>query len=50
MAMAVIDSVASLGQSPEILAFLAGEAAGIAATDTARLRAVEATRVDMETF
>jgi alpha-D-ribose 1-methylphosphonate 5-triphosphate synthase subunit PhnG len=50
MAMAVVDAVASLGQSPEIMAFLTHEAAEIAAADTARLCAVEATRVDMETF
>lgn len=50
MAMAVVDAVASLGQSPEIQAFLTAEAAEIAARDTARLCEVEATRVDMETF
>jgi alpha-D-ribose 1-methylphosphonate 5-triphosphate synthase subunit PhnG len=50
MAMAVVDAVASLGQSPEILAFLAAESAEITARDTARLCEVEATRVDMETF
>jgi alpha-D-ribose 1-methylphosphonate 5-triphosphate synthase subunit PhnG len=50
MAMAVVDAAASLGQTPEIRAFLQAEAQGIAAADTARLRAVEATRVDMETF
>jgi alpha-D-ribose 1-methylphosphonate 5-triphosphate synthase subunit PhnG len=50
MAMAVVDAVASLGQTPGIRAFLATEAAAQAAEDTARLRAVEATRVDMETF
>lgn len=50
MAMAVVDAVASLGQSPEILAFIAAESAEITARDTARLCEVEATRVDMETF
>lgn len=50
MAMAVVDAAASLGQTPEIRAFLHREAAEQAATDTARLREVEATRVDMETF
>lgn len=50
MAMAVVDAAASLGQTPEIRAFLQREAEAQAATDTARLRAVEATRVDMETF
>lgn len=50
MAMAVVDAVASQGQSSEIQAFLAAEAAEISARDTARLCEVEATRVDMETF
>lgn len=50
MAMAVIDAVASLGHNPVIQAFLASEAAEIAARDRARLCEVEATRVDMETF
>ena len=50
MAMAVVDAAASLGQTPEIRAFLHREAAEQAATDSARLCAVEATRVDMETF
>lgn len=50
MAMAVVDAAAGLGQTPEIRAFLHREAAEQAATDTARLREVEATRVDMETF
>jgi alpha-D-ribose 1-methylphosphonate 5-triphosphate synthase subunit PhnG len=50
MAMAVVDAVASLGQSPEILAFLAAESAEIIVRDTARLCEVEATRVEMETF
>ena len=50
MAMAVVDAAAVLGQTPDIRAFLHREAAEQAATDTARLREVEATRVDMETF
>ncbi|MFM2388660.1 MAG: phosphonate lyase system protein PhnG [Pseudomonadota bacterium] len=50
MAMAVVDAAASVSQTPEIRAFLHREAAEQAATDTARLREVEATRVDMETF
>jgi len=50
MAMAVVDAAASLGQTPEIRAFLQREAAVQTAADTARLREVEATRVDMETF
>jgi alpha-D-ribose 1-methylphosphonate 5-triphosphate synthase subunit PhnG len=50
MAMAVVDAAASLGQTPEIRAFLQCEAAAQTAADIARLREVEATRVDMETF
>jgi alpha-D-ribose 1-methylphosphonate 5-triphosphate synthase subunit PhnG len=50
MAMAVVDAAASLGQTPEIRAFLQREAAVQTAADTTRLREVEATRVDMETF
>lgn len=50
MAMAVVDAAASLGQTPDIRAFLRREAEAQAAADTARLCAVEATRVDMETF
>lgn len=50
MAMAVVDAAASLGQTPEILAFLRFEASAIAASEAARLREIEATRVDMETF
>lgn len=50
MAMAVVDAAASLGQTPEIRAFVQREAAIQAAADTARLREVEATRVEMETF
>lgn len=50
MAMAVVDAAASLGQTPAIRTFLHEEAAAIAATDTARLCEIEATRVEMETF
>jgi len=50
MAMAVVDAAASLEQTPEILMFLHHEASVLAATETARLRDIEATRVDMETF
>lgn len=50
MAMAVVDAAASLGQTPDIRRFLHREAAELAARDTARLCAVEATRVEMETF
>jgi alpha-D-ribose 1-methylphosphonate 5-triphosphate synthase subunit PhnG len=50
MAMAVVDAAASLGQTADIRAFLHREAAAQAAEDTARLREVEATRVEMETF
>jgi len=50
MAMAVVDAAASLGQTPEIRAFVHHEARVLAAADTARLCEVEATRVDMETF
>jgi alpha-D-ribose 1-methylphosphonate 5-triphosphate synthase subunit PhnG len=50
MAMAVVDAAASLGQTPDIRTFLHREAALQSATDEARLREVEATRVDMETF
>jgi alpha-D-ribose 1-methylphosphonate 5-triphosphate synthase subunit PhnG len=50
MAMAVVDAAASLGQTPDIHAFLHREAALQTATDEARLREVEATRVQMETF
>jgi alpha-D-ribose 1-methylphosphonate 5-triphosphate synthase subunit PhnG len=50
MAMAVVDAAASLGQTPEIRDFLLREARIQTATDTDRLREVEATRVDMETF
>jgi alpha-D-ribose 1-methylphosphonate 5-triphosphate synthase subunit PhnG len=51
MAMAVVDAAtACLGQTPAISAFLHSEAAAQAAADTACLQAIEATRVDMETF
>jgi len=50
MAMAVVDAAASLALTPEILAFLRQEASAAAAADDARLRDVEATRVNMETF
>lgn len=50
MAMAVVDAAASHGQTPDIRHFLHSEADDLAAADTARLREVEATRVDMETF
>jgi alpha-D-ribose 1-methylphosphonate 5-triphosphate synthase subunit PhnG len=50
MAMAVVDAAAAVGHTPEIRAFLHREAALQSATDQARLREVEATRVDMETF
>jgi len=51
MAMAVVDAaIACLGQTPAISAFLQSEAAAQAAADTECLRAIEATRVDMETF
>ncbi|NJM82266.1 MAG: phosphonate C-P lyase system protein PhnG [Tabrizicola sp.] len=50
MAMAVVDAAASLCQTPEIRSFLHSEAEALDAADTARLREIEATRVDMETF
>ena len=51
MAMAVVDvAAASLGQTPAIFAFLQAEAAAQVALDDARLREIEATRVEMETF
>ena len=51
MAMAVVDAaIACLGQTPTISAFLQSQVAAQAAADTARLQAIEATRVDMETF
>lgn len=50
MAMAVVDAAASLGQTPDILEFLHRAHRDLDAADTARLREIEATRVDMETF
>ena len=51
MAMAVVDAaIACFGQTPAISAYLQSEAAAQAAADTECLRAIEATRVDMETF
>ena len=51
MAMAVVDlRMAALGEEPTITTFLADERAHQAAEDTARMRQVEATRVEMETF
>lgn len=49
MAMAVID-LAALDEAPAITTFLAEERAHQAAQDTVRMRQVEATRVEMETF
>ncbi|MBD3764297.1 MAG: phosphonate C-P lyase system protein PhnG [Rhodobacterales bacterium] len=49
MAMAVLDAAHALGL-PEVAALAAAEARVQAAEDEARLRAVEATRVEMETF
>jgi alpha-D-ribose 1-methylphosphonate 5-triphosphate synthase subunit PhnG len=50
MAMAVVDASAARAPDPRIASFLQAEAAAQAAADAARLREVEATRVDMETF
>lgn len=51
MAMAVIDAAAMAGMDKERLArFVEVETARIKAADEQRLRAVEATRVEMETF
>lgn len=51
MAMAVVDAAAAAGLDAEaIAAFADAEEAEAARADEARLRAVEATRVDMETF
>lgn len=49
MAMAVLDAAHALGL-PEVAEFAAAEARVQTAEDEARLRAVEATRVEMETF
>lgn len=51
MAMAVVDlRIAVAGEEPTVATFLAGERAHQAAEDAARMRQVEATRVEMETF
>jgi alpha-D-ribose 1-methylphosphonate 5-triphosphate synthase subunit PhnG len=51
MAMAVIDAAAMAGADKERLAhFVEAQATRILAADEQRLRAVEATRVEMETF
>lgn len=51
MAMALIDAAAAAGLAPAAIdAFVTGLEAANAAGDRARLCAVEATRVDMETF
>jgi len=51
MAMAVIDlSVAARGQDNATTSFLEQERAHLAAADDERMRQVEATRVEMETF
>lgn len=51
MAMAVIDAAAARGIEPAGIArFITDEAQNIATADRETLRAVEATRVEMETF
>lgn len=51
MAMAVIDlRIAAFGQEPATATLLAEEKAHLAAVDEERMRQVEATRVEMETF
>lgn len=51
MAMAVIDAAASIGSDTDRIAdFITRQADRALRADTERLRAVEATRVDMETF
>lgn len=51
MAMAVIDlRIAAVGEEPVTVEFLAEERAHLAAEDATRMRQVEATRVEMETF
>lgn len=51
MAMAVIDAAAAAGlETDRIAQFIQREADHIRADDEQRMRAVEATRVDMETF
>lgn len=50
-AMAVVDLAVALGVAhSEISGFLDGEEAHLTAADNARMREVEATRVNMETF
>ena len=51
MAVAVVDlRLAGAGYDPAIAAFLTSEGAFLAAQDEQRMRQVEATRVEMETF
>lgn len=51
MAMAVVDlRIATVGEEPATTGFLTEERAHQAEADTARMRQVEATRVEMETF
>jgi alpha-D-ribose 1-methylphosphonate 5-triphosphate synthase subunit PhnG len=51
MAMAVIDlHMAARGEDPATARFLTEEQAHLAAADALRMRQVEATRVEMETF
>lgn len=51
MAMAVVDlRIAAIGEEPAVSLFLADERAHQAAEDEKRMRQVEATRVEMETF
>lgn len=51
MAMALVDAAAAAGLGlARIAAFVASEAAEAEAADRARLRRIEATRIEMETF
>ncbi|TKT69849.1 phosphonate C-P lyase system protein PhnG [Aquamicrobium sp. LC103] len=50
MAMAVVDLTVAVDLSPTVAEFVEREAAHLAAMDRETLRAVEATRVKMETF
>ena len=51
MAIAVVDlHISALGEEPVTARFLAEERAHLAAEDDLRMRQVEATRVEMETF
>ena len=51
MAMAVVDlRIAARGEEPATTKFLSEERTHLAAEDNARMRQVEATRVEMETF